>query len=80
MSIKPNAYKDDTREIRLRPNGKLDEVIVHSPSEFHLERKDDGLWWLRIYTKDDADVVMWFETKNDPTVEIDGAPTTKGGA
>lgn len=80
MSIKPSAHKDDVREIRLRPNGNLDEVIVLSPSMFHLERKGDGLWWMRIYTNDDADVVMWFKTESDPTVEIDGAPTTKGGA
>ena len=44
-------------EIRLDTHGELDEVVADRCS-FHLERMDDGHWWMAIYLEDGSSIVV----------------------
>lgn len=54
----PSAPEHAPRdEIRLDTNGELDEVVADRCS-FHLERMDDGHWWMAIYLEDGSSIVV----------------------
>ena len=38
-------------EIRLDAHGELDEVVADRCS-VHLERMDEGFWWMKVYLED----------------------------
>ena len=57
-----------THEIRFDEEGRLDEVIAHSPSIFHMELMDVDAWWIGI-DLDDGErltVSLWVEWRWTP--------------
>lgn len=34
-------------EVRLDDDGVLDEVVTHGPTQCHVERLDEGVFWMR---------------------------------
>ena len=61
-----------SNEIRLDDDGKLDEVVVEHAKHVHLERMDQGAWWMRIELADGSAIVVNLAARRPGTTLVEG--------
>jgi hypothetical protein len=57
-------------ELRKDDSGDIDDVVVHNPTMFRMERMNDSKWWVRIYTPH-GDLVININVSASPYFELD---------
>lgn len=48
---------------QLDDKGRLDEIVIDPCAAAHLERMDDGEWFLNLTRPDGTSVVVWLQSK-----------------
>ena len=54
-------------EVRLNPDGTIDEIVTHKPVSVHLEQMDDGQYWIGM-TDDAGDVQHVMLTRHKKSI------------
>lgn len=52
--------------------GGLDEVFIEEPVNFHLERMDNGAWWMQVGLKNGRAVVVWLSADDQEKTTVAG--------
>jgi hypothetical protein len=66
------TLSEATFEIRPDPRGELDEVVAHNVASFHLERMNEGHWWMRLDFPDGRSLDINLSTRQPGRTKIDG--------
>ena len=71
--MKTDRTGEPTVELRLDDDGKLDDVVIRTPTVFHMERMDTNQWWIGVDVAGEDRVVFWVTSKGriDITSERD---------
>lgn len=67
-------------EIRLDDQQSLDEVVACHPKFFHLERMDNGAWWMAIETASGELFHINLSAKNSQKTLVEGFAESQGDA
>ena len=59
-------------EIRLDDVGGLDDLVAEGVKFFHLERMDEGAWWMQLHLADGSSIVVWLTTARPASTKITG--------
>jgi len=65
---------DENVRVGLCDDGDLDELVVRDPKSVHLERMDDGVFWMEVERQDGQRLVVWLHRKGKAIrgrVEVD---------
>ena len=71
--MKTDRTGEPTVELRLDDDGKLDDVVIRTPTLFRMERMDTNQWWIGVDVAGEDRVVFWIHSKDriDITTERD---------
>ena len=67
-------------EIRTDGDGALDEVVASGIQHFHLERMDEGFWWMALNFNDGTEITVHLTTARPSRTKIEGMAEACRGA
>ena len=61
------------RDARYDDNSDLDEVVADDVANFHLERLDNGLWWIGLEHQDGTTTHIYLAARSPSVTKVSGS-------